>query len=427
MSYTTNVTPLELTEDGVVLPEEGEILSGVIQDLQSAFGTNLKFYDENNKLLLSTPQGQLASSMAAIISDRNRLFAYYVNQINPNYALGRMQDAIGQIYFIDRRPATYTEVVGLCKGRANVTIQKGTPVIDTSNNIYTAKDDYTIGDDGLVNVTFICNKLGSIECAANSLSLYQTIPGWDSVTNPNAGIIGRSVESQQQFEQRRRQSVAINSTNSIDSIMANLLTLTDNNDDPICQDVYVTENSTSSETVNGTVTLKPHSIYVCVAALSSPENNQSIAKTIWSKKPPGCDMTGNTTVTITDNQVDENGKALYSSPPSYDIIYSYAQGTPIFFKIVMNSSPDQPNNAEALIKEAVVSSFNGDDGSSRPRIGSTILASVFYSTIYSLGSWARVVSIEVGKGSDYSNSVTVGINEVPTLSINNIEVDYNGE
>lgn len=426
MSYTTNVTPLELTEDGLVLPEEGEILSGAIQDLQSAFGTNLKFYDENNKLLLSTPQGQLASSMAAIISDRNRLFAYYVNQINPNFALGRMQDAIGQIYFINRRPATYTEVVGLCKGRANVTIPKGTPVIDAANNIYTAKDNYTIGDNGSVNVTFICNKLGSIECAANSLSLYQTIPGWDSVANPNAGTIGRSVESQQQFEQRRRQSVAINSTNSIDSIMANLLTLTDDNDDPICQDVYVIENSIGSEVVKGTITLKPHSIYVCVAALPSPENNQSIAKTIWSKKPPGCDMTGNTTVTITDNQVDENGKALYSNPPSYDIIYSYAQDTPIFFKIVMNSSVDQPNNAEALIKSAIVSSFNGDDGSARPRIGSTILASVFYATIYSLGSWVRVVSIEVGKGGEYSDSVTVGINEVPTLSINNIEVDYNG-
>lgn len=426
MSYTTNVKPLELGENGVVLPEEGEILNGVIQDLQRAFGSELKFYDQNNKFLLSTPQGQLASSMTAIISDRNRLFVYYVNQVNPNYALGRMQDGIGQIYFIDRRPATYTEVVGVCRGRGSVVIPKGTPVIDTSNNIYTAKEDYTIGDDGTVNVTFICNKLGNVECPKESLEIYQTIPGWDSVSNPNAGIVGRSIESQQQFEQRRRQSVALNSVNSVDSIMAALLTLTDDNDDPICHDVYVTENAAGEDAIKGNVTLKPHSIYICVAGLDSEENRKTIANTIWSKKAPGCDMTGNITIEVTDNALDSNGDALYSNPPVYNITFSYAKDIPIYFKIVMNSSPDQPNNAIAQIKTAIHSTFNGDDGSVRPRISSTILASSFYSTIYSLGNWAKVVSIEVARNEDYGNSVVVGIDEVPTLIEDNIEVQYNG-
>lgn len=419
ITYHTNVPTLTWTDDGITLPEPDAILNGFIQDVQNAF-PDAVLYDSNGKFLLSTPWGQLITSWAAVVLDKNNQIAFYANQVDPSYAMGRMQDGIGRIYFIERRPATYTEVVGLCRGGVSVLIPKGTYVADSANNKYRAKQDYTIGDDGTVNVTFICETKGAIECPANSLSMYEIITGWDSVSNPKAGVVGRNLESQQQFEQRRRQSVAGNSVNSVDSIMSALLTLTDANGNPVCQDVYVTENNLSEGITNGSVFLKPHSIYICVAALDSQENEQFIAKTIWNKKPPGCAMTGDKVVTIEDDS------GLYSTAPTYKITYSYAVSVPIFFQIVMARSQDQPKNAADQIKNAVYNAFTGEDGSIRPRIGSRILASDFFRPVLAIGNWARVISIQIARDGMYSNSISMGIDEIPTLTKDNITVIFNG-
>ncbi|CAI3941446.1 Uncharacterized phage protein gp47/JayE (JayE) [Commensalibacter communis] len=427
INIETNVPEIEWSENGITLPEEDKILDGVIQDFQNAFENKLKFYNKEGEFLLSTPQGQLVTSISAIISDRNRLLAYYVNQVDPSYAMGRMQDGIGRIYFIERKPATYTEVVGLCRGGgANVVIPQGTPVKDKAGNVYAAKQDYTIGDVGTVEATFVCNKPGAIECPANSIDMYQRIAGWDSVENPKAGVVGRNVESQAQFEQRRRQSVAGNSVNSVDSIMADLLKLTDANGSPICQDAYVTENSLGEAIINGNVTLKPHSIFVCVAALDSFDNQQAIAKSIWRKKPPGCAMNGDVTVEISDDTKDDDGQPLYSTPPTYQMTYQYAVDVSIYFNIVMTRSQDQPKNAEALIKDAVYNAFIGEDGSIRPRIGSKILSSDFLRSVLALGNWARVTSIQIARGGNFDNKVSMGINEMPSLTKDHIKVTFNG-
>ncbi|CAI3933171.1 baseplate J/gp47 family protein [Commensalibacter communis] len=421
----TNVPTIVWNDDGIVLPEEDEIVNGFIQDILNIFPTAL-VQDSNGKFLLSTPLGQLITSWSAIISDRNRLLAYYLNQVDPNYALGRMQDGIGRIYFIERRPETYTEVIGVCSGATGVVIPKGTSVIDGSRNKYLADKNYTIGDNGTIDATFVCQTAGAIECPANSLVMNQTIVGWDSVNNPNIGIVGRNIESQAQFEQRRRQSVAGNSVNSVDSIMADLLKLTDANGSPICQDAYVTENSLGEATTNGNVTLKPHSIFVCVAALDSFDNQQAIAKSIWRKKPPGCAMNGDVTVEISDDTKDDDGQPLYSTPPTYQMTYQYAVDVSIYFNIVMTRSQDQPKNAEALIKDAVYNAFIGEDGSIRPRIGSEILSSDFLRSVLALGNWARVTSIQIARGGNFDNKVSMGINEMPNLTKDHIKVTFNG-
>lgn len=420
----TNVPPLQWDETGITLPEESDILTGVIEDFQNAFGYQLKFYNNQGNFLLSTPQGQLATSIAAIISDRNRLLAYYVNQVDPSYATGRMQDGIGRIYFIERIKAEPTSVVGICRGLAGVQIPEGTKVQDQNGHLYEADRTYTIGDSGTVEVLFKCTEKGPIACAAHSLQMYQLISGWDNVDNPIEGIVGRHAESQAQFEERRRQSIAKNSVNSVDSIMAALLNLTENingKEASVCQDVYVVDNPNGDYTT-GNVKIKPHSIYVCVAASDTAEHRNAIAQTIWQKKPPGCDMTGEVAVTVADNS------GLYSTPPIYNIYYTYAKEVPLKFYVKLAQPQFQPNDAAEQIKNAIMDAFNGTDGSSRPRIGSQVLASSFYGPVQKLGTWVRIVHLYIGRdlNSDPDAAVIqMDINEIPTLNKNNIRVSLN--
>lgn len=415
MTYSddTNIPDLEWTEQGINIPSEENILKGAIQDYQMAFGKDLRVFDDDGKFLLSTPQGQLITSRAALISNNYRLFAYYLNQINPLYAMGRMQDAIGEIYFIKRIPATNTKVVGICTGNIGTLIGKGTLVQDKSGNKYSSNDNYTIGDDGTVEVTFICEETGAIECPANSLTFLQAYSGWESVYNPNPGTVGKAQESQQQFERRRRLSVAKNGVNSMGSIMSSLLTLTDKDNLPICNDVYVMDNSSGDNETTGGYTLLPHSLYVCVDALVSDYNKNAIAKAIFEKKPPGCDMNGDVEVIVYDEtQID--GKPIFSNPPSYKIKFLFAQQVQINFNVKMAKSNQRPSNAIDLITKKIKSVFSGDDESSIPGIGSTVLASTFTVAIAALGTWAIAREVKISlDGVNWVDSIEVNINQIP--------------
>lgn len=491
----TNVTPLEIASNGVSLPEESEILEAVIQDFKNAFGDKLKFKNASGEFLLSTPQGQLATSIAAIISDRNRLLAYYVNQVDPNYAVGRMQDGIGRIYFIERKRATYTTVVGRCYGKEDTDILAGTKVQDQQGNVFislidakikaqtlTDKNGADVIENGqlkiesYVDITFQSMEKGKITCPAETLTeRYQVIQGWESVINLNDGIVGIEDESQAQFEQRRRQSVAHNSLNSVDSIMAALLTLDE------VEDAYVVENYQETysyhledESIVFPFELKTHSVYACVSmklpgnevvyldpATNKPDPDKQsdivklIAQTIWHKKTPGCALNGFVAVNVKDDTKDINGNLLYNSEtaPIYLINFDFAQRTPICIEVIMSKPEPIIGDPVTLVQNKIYDVFTGQSGSRKPRIGSQILASQFYCAVQSLGDWVRVVSIKIGFLSDEKeflaelakpddpknpkdikeltklihptkNVIRVAINKIPTLDTNHINVTF---
>ena len=92
----SSVPIVQITDAGVVLPQDSEILAGTLADINAAFGNQL------NTESVSTPQYQLATSNAAIISAMNDVFALFVALVDPETSSGAMQDALGKIYFLTR-------------------------------------------------------------------------------------------------------------------------------------------------------------------------------------------------------------------------------------------------------------------------------------------------------------------------------------
>jgi hypothetical protein len=402
----TNVPQPTFGNSGFIAPSEAAILSGVTLDINAAFGNTLNFVN------LETPQGQLASSEAAIIADSYDQFVFYTQQVDPQYASGRMQDGIARIYFITRLPATATAVQLNCLGAPGVVIPVGAQVPDQSNNIYACTELGTIASNGTISLPFQCTSDGPTICAAGAIGPvpYQTIPGWDSATNPAAGVTGTNVESRGAFELRRQQSVAINSVGAVPAIAAAVASV------PNVVDCYVVDNPSSAPVPINGYTLAPHSIYVA----ASGGEAQAIGQAIWSKKAPGCAYNGNATVTVADQS---NGYA----PPytTYQVSFEIPVAATIYFAITIANSPAVPSNATSLIQSAVISAFNGTDGGTRARIGSKVYASRFICGIAALGPWAQIVSIFIGETSSPTQSVLqININQIPVTSSDDIVVTF---
>lgn len=471
---TSTVPSPTFTATGFVAPQASDILSAVCSDINNDFGGKLNLDPVNTPSSLSTPQGQLASTLSALIEDKNSTFLYYASQMDPRFASGRMQDALGQIYFLSRIPAMPTRVTCTCTGLSGTVIPINAQVQDTSGNIYTCSAGGTIPISGTISLLFQNILTGAVPCISGTVTqIYSSIPGWSGVTNPtgtdtDSTTLGRPVESQQAFEYRRQQSVSMNSVNMVQSVYAAVaasgLDLSPIN---APTDVLVTDNMLSiPQTVKG-VALAPHSIYIAAVGGDGP----SIAKAIWSKKSPGCNYAQSTifTASVATNVMDvpsvlfgtlgvgqyvianginsgvyisslgtgAGGPGTYnlsSAPgtitsesmasmsglmvpdnnyyPAREYIVSYTVPTnlPIYFNIQIVNNPDLPGDIFTQIQNAVASAFYGGDGGVSNHIGTDVFASRFYSAIMGVNPLVQIVYVYVGTSASPSSGNSVTVN-----------------
>lgn len=387
------IPKLEFHDTGIKLPTEQAILSGVLDMIDAAFGGNL---NRN----LDTPQGQLASSLAAIIADKNNQIAWLANQVHPDYAEGFMQDAIGKIYFIERKPATPSRVEVVFTGAAGTMIPQGFVVRDTAGVDWKLERAVSILADGTVSGSLIYDGVASSK-AHTVNQIVQALNGLDRATNPQDALTGKAAESRADFRDRRQRSVAINSTGMPASVYANVAAL------PNVTDVYVVDNPKGEPVDVGGYTLKPHSIYVA----ANGGDDTEIAETIWRYTGNGCDYNGNTAVTVYDD--------LYQDPkPSYEISFQRPEQAAVFFKVRV--AQGAPLGYETKVQQTIVDTF---EKMKLSKIGSTVYSADFFTAILQNHSDVRLIDIQISdKRTGWRESVSFGIAKIPIVKINNIEI-----
>jgi hypothetical protein len=406
----STVPTATLGDTGYVEPAESAVLSAVLTDINTAFGGTLNASPTSSEAL-ATPQGQLASSVTAYITDTNDLFAYFVTQVDPQYAQGSMQDAIGNLYFQTRFPATSTAGPCTCTGLPGTVIPVNAQAQDlTTGDIYLCQDGGTIPGGGSITLTFANQTTGPRPCLAGNLNqIYVAVPGWSGITNPADLPEGTNVESSQDFELRRQASVASNALGNLASIRAAVIASGSTLDPPVVPtSVYVTENFTNVPTVMGGVILAPHSLYV--AALGG--DPQSICDAIWSKKSVGCSYNGNTTMTVED-------KSLLSPPyPTYQVTYEQPSQVPIYFQVTIRSSPNLPSTIVQDVKNCILNLF-ATPNNTTGGIGTTTDAGDFYGPITALNAFTRVYSVMLGTSASAVNqlAITTNINQYPYVPL----------
>lgn len=401
---TSNVPALTITSTGVSVPATQDVLNGVLADYNDAFGGNLNIAN------VGTPQGALASDTTGYIQTSNASVAYLTAMVDPATSEGRFQDAIGRIYYLYRKGATASVVNAQLTGQPGVSIPAGSAQAqDTAGNLWVSNGIATFSGSGLATVEFACATLGAISLGIGQLTqIAQTYPGWDAITNLEAATVGREVETRAEFETRRAASVARNAHGSVAAIFGNVA------DVPGVIDVFTVDNFTNA-TVNYGATnypLSPHSIYVGVVGGTDAD----VANAIFDKKDAGCDMNGNTTVSVQDT-------ATFAYPyPTQAITFNRPTSLPIKFAVQLQANPNLPANIITLVQDAVVQSFTGQDGGDRARMGSTIFASRFYGNVAATSNATAILSIKIGTSTATLDTLSVGIDQEPTLATSDISV-----
>ncbi|QDH14138.1 hypothetical protein E3E12_08000 [Formicincola oecophyllae] len=400
----TSVPAPQLTDAGLAMPAEAAILAGVQSDINEALGGG-------TNPALNTPQGQIAMSMTAILGDALECMLEVLNGVDPARSSGRLQDAIGRIYFMERLPATPTlvEVALTLTGNSLPTIAAGTTLAsDQAGNLYAAQSDISFPPNtpSPQYVTLACQAPGPVECPAGALALYRGNMGLAALANPAAGIPGQAVESRAAFERRRALAVEGNARSSNGALLGALL------DIPGVQDALVVDNPTTAEAQQGGITLPPHTLYAVVLG----GNAEDIGQAILAKKPPGCATHGAQSVTVQDNASAYGGQG-----PRYTFQYDQAQTTTVHVAVTLATGPHVPSDAALAVQRGVLAWF--EDADTRPRLGGTLYAGRLIGALNAVGDWVEVLDCQISTIAGGTGArLTLPINQLPTVDASTITV-----
>ena len=392
-------------QTGVTLPSTQEIRQDIGEKIQQAFQTS-----PDEPLLNiepSSPMGQVLDLIVSEIEAKNAEILFLSNMVNPATATGKFLDALASLYGLDRKISEPTVVNCKLTGLKGTVIPYGAIAQDSQGNQYRHSNasGAKIADNGTVLTTFTAIEHGPLEVASNAVNkIVTTIAGWDSITNPTAGIIGRDEETDSELRNRMIESYAINATGYVEAIQANLAAL-----DGVL-DVRVLENPNNTSIEKFGVTINPHSILISIVG----GEDEEIAKTIYQRKDAGCGTTGDYQVSYTD----EN---FYNATYTYNIVRPESQALKIkvtFFGSSMN--PTEKN----LVIQSLITDVTGGGANDRVSLASTVYASRFYSVIQN-STTAPIASIEVALGTGtLASSVQIPADIEPTISESDITIAF---
>lgn len=401
----SNVPKITITHQGITVPQATVIRAGVLTDYNVAFGGNL------NVTSSATPQANLADNLAQNITDANAAVAAVIAGVDPATSEGRMQDGIGRIYFLTRKGATASVVLATVTGQLGAILPAGALARDVNGLYWASSGSVTFPIGGVATVEFACTTPGPVQLGIGELNrIAQASLGWDAINNPGAAVTGTNVESRAEFEARRFASVSKNGSGSASSIRGAVW------DVPGVLDVYAYDNRRGTPVEIGPTaySIPPNCVYVAVVGGADAD----VGKAIYQRKNGGCNLDGNTTVVVTD---DESGVAF--PYPTYEIQFERPAALAVKFLVQIKASTALPSNLQQLVRQSVLDTFNGvGDSQSRARVGGVVFASSYYAGVAAIAQPILILAIKVGTTTANADSIEIGIDQAPTLSALDVEV-----
>lgn len=241
-----------VTLTGVIVPDTSDLLAEVQTEFKSAFGTDLIVTPD-------TPQGVLitAETLARDAVVRNN--AALANQINPNIAGGVFLDAIGALTALERDAATKSVVSATLTGVPATSIPAGVRAKTTGLDLFELTSTVVLDGAGTATGVFQSVEFGPIGCGIGALNqIVDAVLGWETITNPAAGELGRNEQSDQNYRALRKLTLAIQGVALPEAIISALYNT------PEVKSLSFRENTAATTQVIDGISMIAHSVYACV-------------------------------------------------------------------------------------------------------------------------------------------------------------------
>ncbi len=301
--------------------------------------------DPNWNLDPSTPDGLKIASDAEIFANLDEIGQQAYNSKDPNKAKGVDLNIVSFITGTIRSQGTAGNVELTLSGVPGTVVIAGNiveSIVDGSQ--WSTDAAVTIGVGGTITVDATALVTGATQASIGTITrIVSTVGGWQSVTNLTVAQAGEARENDAQLRQRRTLSVGKPGNNQIDSLLGELL---DNVTTPNVRRAVVYENFTGAVDANG---LPAHS----EAPIVDGGTDADVALSIFRKKNPGCALYAAGTSVVVPDVYDK-----YISN-SKDITFSRPIAVPMVIAVTVTNDGTLPNNADQLIKDAIISYAGG--------------------------------------------------------------------
>lgn len=387
-----------VTSTGVIVPDTDDVKESVQTDFQNALGNDLSLED-------STPQGRLIDAITLYREDVLRTCALIANVINPDQSFGTYLDSLAALFGCTRIPASNSTVTATLGGVPGTVIPADSQAQTTSGDIFVLDEEVTIASDGTAEGTFTAQESGAISCPAGALTeIKDGVIGWETITNEEAGILGRPRENDIDLEIRRK-----NTLYSGRSFLGDLAAKLSNV--PGVVSYYIDMNGSLDEVEKDGITIDGRSVYACVFGGIDSDVGMALYQTC------GCvGYTGETEVEVTD---PSNGK-------TYTVAFDRPDVVEIDVLVTIKSGTGT-GDVEGAVTEAVIDFNSGIvEGVDVLGIGTNVspfeIASAI--TIEVPGVFIKKVEIAVHGETLSTDEVEIANNEIGYISEENISVVF---
>lgn len=393
------IPTVKVTPQGFIAPTREDITAGLWQMFKDAFGDKLTI-DER------TPQGQLVTSLTAVLRDKDAQLIELGNNFDPRYAVGKWQEALGAIYFLDRSEPKPSVVQLEFEGLNGAVVPIDTESLDDNDNVWITTQQGTIDSTGHVLLWAKCETVGPISAVADSIDRLVDAPtDVDRVTNPSPAVAGSLEESRLDYEIRRAESVAANAQLINSAVHGAVFRL------PGVIDVRVIDNPTDNAITVGATNYPMIRNSLLVSVVGG--DDYAIAGRIMTEGGTGCSFVGNTDVLWKDTDNYDDG-----FPPEYNVKFLRPDIVPLYWRVRVQDEDLITAPLLTELQQSIVSQML--TGQNRARIGGTIIPMSFNCD---LDGALRIIDMQISTdNTNWHEIIEFGIDEMPATSAEMVEV-----
>lgn len=390
-TYPLSTLAPTVDASGISAPTYSDIYQSLIASFQAIYGSSIY-------VAADSQDGQWIAVLAKAIDDSNQAAISVFRSFSPVYSQGTDLDSLIKLNGLSRQVSSYSTAQGNVVGQAGTIITNGV-VQDINGNLWNLPASVTIPIGGSIVETVTAQSVGNVIAPSGTINTIATPQfGWQSFTSTIDAVPGNPIETDAQVRARQAISTALPALSIKESIEAAIGNVSG------VSRFIVYENDTGSVDING---IPAHSFSAVV--LGGDAN--AIGAAIASKKPPGIQTYGPTTVTVYDS------KGFASSINFYPL--SLIQ---IYFGITIKALTGYVATTATLIATTLANFVNslaiGEDvyASQAQAAASLIqlgLGQTFYITVFTLGTSASPSG---------TSNITVAFNFAATSQASNVAV-----